>query len=101
MSQVDFEKVEASIGKLEQALADDDLPQIGTQLMIVQKELQATPYLVDMLKPEDIGVLIGAERKRMDEDILADTAPKKKATRKKKAVAINLKDLESNLADDF
>ena len=40
---------------------------------------------------------------RMTEDILADTAPKKRkaSPRKKKEAPINLKDLESNLADDF
>jgi len=89
--ELDYTKVQSNIDKIQQALEESDMGQVSTHLLVLQKQLQATPHLVDMLLPEDIGVLVTAERKRMTEDILLQSMPKVRkgaGTRKKKPQAV-------------
>jgi hypothetical protein len=60
-------------------------------MQVLQHELQSTEYLVDMLQPEDIGLLVKAQRVMMEEDILLNSAPKGKAKAKGKKAIIDPK----------
>ena len=103
MSQLDYEKVTVGLGKIEQALADSDMGEVSTHLLTLQRQLQGTPHLVDMLLPADIGTLVKAERARMTNDILADTG-KKRTTRKpaaKRIPKLNIKNLDDQDLGDF
>lgn len=106
MPELDHNKVRQNLDAIQQALADTDMEQVSEHLYVLQKQLQATPHLVDMLLPEDIGILVTAERKRMKEDILLQSMPKKRAgTRKtagKKTAVLNLAGLKKlDLGDDW
>jgi len=103
-NELDYDKVKTGLNTILQALEDSDMGQVETHLLVLQKQLQATPHLVDMLMPEDIGVLVTAERKRMKEDILLQSMPKVKkgaGKRKQKTLPkLNLASLDLKL-DDF
>jgi len=106
MANIDYDTVKSNINLIHQALADSDMGEVETHLLTLQKQLQATPHLVDMLMPEDLGVLVTAERKRMKEDILLQSMPKKRGStgtrRKKKQAILNLEGLKKlDLGDDW
>jgi len=98
------EVVKTLINKINDALLESDMGEVEEHLLTLQQQLNDTPHLVDMLLPEDIGVLVTAERKRMQQDILLQSLP---ATRKKKAPAkkkvtkakVNLDNLDLDLSD--
>ena len=106
MPELDYDKVKANINLIHQALEDSDMGEVSTHLLTLQKQLQATPHIVDILLPEDIGVLVNAERARMKEDILLQSMPKKRSgTRKrstKKQAVLNLEGLKKlDLGEDW
>jgi len=106
MAELDYGMVKSNIDLIHQALEDSDMGEVETHLLVLQKQLQSTPHLVDMLMPEDLGVLVTAERKRMTEDILLQSMPKKRAPSRKasksKQAVLNLKGLDKlDLGDDW
>ena len=101
---LNMDKVRNKIQDIHQALEDSDMGEVETHMMTLQKMLQATPHIVDVLLPEDIGVMVTAERKRMKEDILAASIPTKRAsTRKRKPkVQLDMNRIQSlDLGDDW
>lgn len=98
-TNLDYDKVKGNINRISQALADSDMGEVSTHLLVLQQQLQGAPHLVDMLHPEDIGVLVTAERRRMTEDILAQSMPKKRVSRKKPQTVLNLANLDLDLGD--
>jgi len=105
--QENYDKIKENLNRVQQALDNSDMGEVSTHLLVLQKQLQATPHLVDMLLPEDIGVLVTAERKRMTEDILAQSMPKTRAggagkrKPKKAPLVLNLAALDKLDTSDF
>lgn len=95
-------KISEALDKIKLALDglsnDPLIPNLSEQLMIVQKELQSTEYLADVLEPQDIGLLVKAVRSKMKEDILLLSATKtKKSTA---VVSASDKQLALSTTDD-
>jgi len=79
--------LETNLNRLKAALDTSDMEQVETHLLVLQDQLQKAPHLVDMLLPEDIGLLVSAERTRCTEEILAASKPKKRASKPRKTKA--------------
>jgi len=90
-----IEQVKLLINRVSESLEASDMGEVEEHLLTLQHQLNTTPHLVDMLLPEDIGVLVTAERKRMKQDILLQSLPstRKKSTAKKKPSAKSKLDL--------
>jgi len=105
--QAHYDEIKQNLNRVQQALENSDMGEINTHLLILQKQLQATPHLVDMMLPEDIGVLVNAERKRMTQDILLESMPKTrkggagKRRAKKPTIQLDLASLSKIDASDF
>jgi len=63
--------LQQNLTRLKQALESSEMGEVETHLLTLQKQLYTTPHLVDMLLPEEIGLLVAAERKRCTTDMLA------------------------------
>lgn len=75
---------------------------IKDAMNILHKQLQSTSHLVDLLKPEDLGLLVAAERAIIGQEIFDATKPKPKKERKKAiSTTVSKKDLASLMAGDM
>jgi len=73
--------------ELEGLLADETgQPDIKAHMLHLQKALRVAPHIAENLLPEEVGLLVGAIRSQMTEDLLAAKAPtvRKKAAPKVK-----------------
>jgi len=75
--------LQRNLDRLNAALDGSDMGEVSTHLLVLQKQLHDTPHLVDMLLPEDIGLLVMAERKRCAKDMLEASMPKKRVSKAK------------------
>jgi len=82
------------------ALEATPMGDVAGHMNVLQAELQGTEYLVDMLEPEDLGLMVLAQRKLMETDILAKTKPKSRS--KKVAIPkVTMEELDAVSAGDF
>jgi len=82
VEQVDVSPVQTQLTLLQDALQQTPMGDVKGHMLVLQNELRSTEYLVDMLQPTDIGLLVKAQRAIMQEDILLNSATKKKAKAK-------------------
>jgi len=95
----EMEVVQQRICDIDSALTASNMGDVKNHMSLLQRDLQATPYLANILKPQELGILIRAERQQMEDDILASTArakPKAKAQPK-----LKLDDLANADLGDF
>jgi len=88
---VDTTTLQDQLDHLLSALQSTPMGDVQGHMQVLQHELQSTEYLVDMLQPEDIGLLVKAQRVMMEEDILLNSAPKGKVKAKGKKAIIDPK----------
>jgi len=100
------ESLQQNLDRLRTTLEHSEMGEVETHLLVLQEQLKQAPHLVDMLLPEDIGLLVSAERKRCATDMLTASMPKarvKRAPAKAKTKPMTrqevLKELEG--LDDF
>jgi len=88
---VDTTTLQDQLDHLLSALQSTPMGDVQGHMQVLQHELQSTEYLVDMLQPEDIGLLVKAQRVMMEEDILLNSAPKGKVKAKGKKAIVDPK----------
>lgn len=105
LSSEQMTKIKQQLTMVDDALQATPMGDVRGHMNVLQKELQSSTYLVDLLLPEDIGLLVLAERKLMETDILQATTPKKRASTKKVpakvAVTDKVKDMTANMDFNF
>ena len=82
----DMVVIQTQLIMVREALEETPIGDVAGHMNVLQAELQGTEYLVDMLEPEDLGLMVLAQRKLMETDILAKKKPKSRAKPKKVVV---------------
>jgi len=94
----DTGNIQLLLFNLAASIQEGTVEPIASQLNVIQAELHKCPYLVDSLEPQDIGSLVKAKRMEMQQDILFNSKPAKRAAGKK---APTLKDVQTASVEDF
>lgn len=94
----DTGNIQLLLSNLAAAIQEGIVEPIASQLNVIQAELHKAPYLVNSLEPRDIGSLVKAKRMEMQQDILFNSKPAKRASKKK---APTLKDIQTASVEDF
>ena len=91
-----IKQFKATLADLHEALKEETgQEKIENHMKILQASLRKVPHIVDTLEPEDIGTLVAAVRRKMQEDLLTKT---QKKTRSKASRRTFSKDENVNLS---
>jgi len=96
LTPAEVKKVQQRITDIDTALVASNMGDVKNHMSLLQQELQSTPYLANLLKPEELGILVMAERRQMEEDILASSVRAKPKSKK-----VKLGDLATMDLGDF